>query len=227
MVRYLKRACLTSAAVLAAFTLGVQAQGLSAQQAAHNASDHDLAGDEARGVLDDYAVCLLHGRPFAIRKALALPSGSMEQEMALHDAVVDQCIEGGRMTASLGLLRGSLYKAMARQDRKRLAATLPPEPLDYMALAEPVSSELPAVRQAYLLTFASCALHKAPDAVRTIVMAEAHSKQERLGFSQLEPHLGECLDRGNTAEFPKMELVTLLAEVFYREASQAKPDAAH
>lgn len=208
--------------VISAIAISCAPQAASAQGPAHYQGERDLRDEKARGILDDYAACLLERRRRAIVKALALPSGSMAQDKALQVAVIDRCIWESSITAPFDLLRGSLYKALAREELKSASVSLPDLRIDYKELAGPVSSEWQARSEARLLNFANCALYKAPDAVRTIVMADANSEQERTGFAQLQPHLGECLYQGETMSFAPRKLLSLLAEVYYRSVSASQ-----
>ena len=178
-----------------------------------------ITGDEVRRIIDKFAACTLGRRRMLVLEALALPSGSTEQDEALAKLMKSDCLAPGNLHFSAVSFRGSLYKALVRARFARKPAPFGPEPVDYMK--QPLLGvESPPIQPvAQLLSFASCVIHKDPGNARDAVVSAAGSPKEDAAMAELAKVYGQCLFTDQKFRFSKEILIGLLAEAYYREAN--------
>lgn len=184
--------------------------------------DRASKGDAARQVFDDFAACLLGRRKRPVLDALALPSGSAEQNEAFRRLVTSQCIFSGELHFGAETFRGSFYTALVRSKFGRKGASLVAEPADYAKASSPGVGVPPSPYLVGLLNFASCVVHKDPENARVAVIATAGSPKEDAAMAELAKVYDQCVYSDTTLRFSKGSLVGLLAEAYYREGSASK-----
>jgi hypothetical protein len=188
-------------------------------------ADHagNFRGDVARRFIDDFAACLLGRRPKAVAQALALPSGSSEQNEAFGKLVTSECISSGEVHFDGEVFRGGFYTALVRKKFGKKSASLGEEPVDYTEEPTPGGGVPPSPEIAGLLNFASCVVHKDPQNSRIAVISTAGSTVEDGAMTELAKIYGQCLYADTTFRFSKASLIGFLAEAYYREGSASMP----
>ncbi len=189
------------------------------------ASGDTLHNEEARGVLDEYAACLVKRRKLATLKALGEVSGSIDQKRALLKIVSNHCIYQADLTAPLNYLRGSLYRALAQKDFGDDSVEFLADPVAYAADAA-TTDERAAKLEAKYLAFASCVVRDSPLLARQLVNAKAASEAEAKAIASLYPGFEPCVSPEDRLILPRPRLVSLICEAYYREAAAFKSGGA-
>jgi hypothetical protein len=176
-----------------------------------------FTGDAARKVMDQFAACILDRRRKIVLDALAMPPDSPEQNNEFRYLSKTECIADAQMHFNGPAFRASLYKALVRKQFGRK---------EVFPVAESATSEtmqegnVPSVlNKAGLLKFASCVIHKDPTNARTAILATAGSPNEHDAMAALANVYGQCLYADNKLHLSKGNLLALLAEAYYRDAS--------
>ncbi len=177
-----------------------------------------VTGDDARKVMDQFAVCVLDRRGKMVIDALAMPSDSPEQNELFKYFSKTECIASAHMQFNGTAFRGSLYKALVRKKfgRKEI---FPAPVAGGGSEAIPQTNEVGGAGEAGRLRFASCVIHKDPANARVAIVATAGSPNEKAALAALANVYGQCLYQGETFRFNKVRLIGLLAEAYYRDAT--------
>ena len=175
-------------------------------------------GDSARRTMDQYAKCVLGRKRGFVLEALALPSGSLEQNQAFSKLVNSDCIFSAELQFNAPVFRGSFYTALVRAKFARKDVSFRPEPVDYSKQPLPEGSSPPVPPVVQLLNFASCVIHKDSENARDAILAAAGSPKENAAMAELSKVYGQCLYSDQTLRFSKAILKGALAEAYYREA---------
>jgi len=178
-----------------------------------------ITGDAARRIVDKFAACMLGRHRMLVLEALALPSGSNEQNEALPKLMNSECLAPGNLHFSAVTFRGSFYKALVRARFARKPAPFGLEPTDYLKQPLLAGESPPIPSVAELLNFASCVIHKDPGNARDAIVSAAGSPKEDAAMAELAKVYGQCLFTDQTFRFSKEILLGLLAEAYYREAN--------
>jgi hypothetical protein len=177
----------------------------------------NISGDLARRTIDQFAACLLGRRRTPVLEALALPSGSAEQDKAFSGVMKAECLAPGELHFSSSVFRGSFYTALVRKEFRRKAVALGPGPADYTRLPAPGGGGTPIPPVAELLNFASCVVHADPENSRDVILSTAGSPKEDAAMTALTKAYDQCADTNTAPGFFKANLIGLLAEAYYRE----------
>jgi hypothetical protein len=177
--------------------------------------------DRAQAVTEDFSACVVLRHRAAIKQALALSPLSADGHRRLAALATPDCLAGGELRIPQTVMRGMLFVALYRADFRAASPALSPDPVDYAkdlggAENEPDGQAYVAIRQ-----FGECVLRADPTGVRSLVLAAPGSAQERTALAELNPKLGNCLDRGANFTFSKIMLIGVLAETLYRVSRPA------
>jgi hypothetical protein len=182
-----------------------------------------FAGDVARKVSDDLALCIVKRHYIPVRKALAPPRNLMNDYKNLPKFMDNECFTGGDAVrngggmASMDLttnpisFRGGLYKALVVKDYGR-------KPAVFGATAVEMEGDDDAI-----LRFADCVARAEPENSRNLLLSIAGTRGENAAVDALKPSLGKCAAANMSMRFSKGSLVGYLAEAYYREAEAGKP----
>ena len=176
-------------------------------------------GESARRTMDQYAKCVLGRKRSFVLEALALPSGSLEQNQAFGKLLTSDCIDSAELQFNAPSFRGSFYTSLVRAKFARKDVSFRPEPVDYSKQPLPEGSRPPDPSVAHLLNFASCVIHKDSKNARDAIVAAAGSPKEDAAMAELSKVYGQCLYSDQTLRFSKGILKGVLAEAYYREAN--------
>jgi len=178
-----------------------------------------FSGDLARKVMDQFAACVLDHRRKLVLEALAMPSGSPEQNEIFGMLAKTECIASAEMHFNGPAFRGSLYKALVRKQFGRKDVFPAPAPGVDTQQATPVEVGTTSGGEAGRLKFASCVVHKDPKHARDAILSAAGSQPESDAMAALGSVYGQCLYQDETLRLSKGGLIGLLAEAYYRDAS--------
>lgn len=191
-----------------------------------NVPEGKFAGDVARKVSDDLALCIVKRHYISVRKALAPPRDLMSDYKNLPKFMDSECFTGGDRVGSGGGMssmdlttnpisfRGGLYKALVVKDYGR-------KPAVFGATAVEMGGD-----DATILQFADCVARAEPENSRNLLLSVAGSSRENAAVDALKPSLGKCAVANMSMRFSKGSLVGYLAEAYYREAEAATPAGA-
>ncbi len=185
----------------------------------------------ARLVLEDFAACLLSRSPGRVSKMLATPLDTREyrqQFSALFESINDECLSGGDLGLSTGLLRGALFQAVYDREFGKKGPTSYASDLDtgYAATFGPNPSP-EAISAIAMAQFGECIARADPAGVRQLLIATSASPSEKLAFANVAPRIGACLPQGQQFTLSRASVKGVLAESLYRlsVAASAKDGA--
>lgn len=184
--------------------------------------------DVARKIGEIFSVCVLQRSYGRVIKMVDMRVDIAEypKQMDSISSGYDDCLSGGDLVISGGLLRGGLFRALyIRQFKLGGPVTFDPQiTTGYRdRYPEPYSDE--ARSSIATISFAECVTRADGANVRMFVMSVAGSSVETAALQGLGAKLGPCIAQGNQIRFSKSILKGALAEGIYRLSMASKAGA--
>ena len=173
-------------------------------------------GNQARAMVDDFALCTLQYSRKAVASALALTPGDTDSHSSLNKLAQPRCLRDATLRMPPELLRGALFRAKLLDEFVDRRLVFAAQPLDPTRFAHDLENRQ-QVQHALLQDFASCVVRAKPAAAAAFVTEEAGSKKEQKALDDLGPALGPCLSNGQKIKLSRDVLGAQLAEALYHE----------
>ena len=172
--------------------------------------------DQARLMVDDFAVCTQQYSKKAVDKALELIPGESGSSAALNKLAQPRCLRDATLRMPPELLRGALFRAKVIDEFGDKPLRLSAVPADPTRLASDLEVRK-QLQHVLLQDFASCVVREKPSAAAAFVIEYAGSAEEQEALDKLIPALGPCLLDGQEVKFSRDALSAQLAEALYHE----------
>jgi hypothetical protein len=162
----------------------------------------------ARRVMRTYAACLLRARPRTAAAVVAAPYGGEEQLAAIRRRVqgFDDCMGEGM---SMAFPPETLAGALAEAGLRARFATMDLAPA--AALADADIARLGLTPRNGYEELAACIARGDPAAVRTLVLTEPATPEERVARRPIVASVGSCVNQGQSLRVDMIGLRAMVA----------------
>ncbi|MGY4396371.1 hypothetical protein ACVWZA_001551 [Sphingomonas sp. UYAg733] len=197
-----------------------QAQ-INSPNAAIIPSEGKATMNQTRLTMYRYASCVLKQRRKKVDTYLATEPESFESRQLARGLGMAECLANGQLKFNDVIFRAGLYDALYRSRFARTAVDIgnAPHIKYYSSSAEspPAAGDWMNMRE-----FAECAVRKAPDKARGLILSAVATEEETNAFRQITPALSACMLSNMTIRFSPTLLRGYIGEILYR-LSAASP----
>ncbi len=177
--------------------------------------------NQTRLTMYGYASCILKQRRKKVDTYLATEPESSESQRLARDLGISKCLANGQLKFNDVIFRAGLYDALYRSQFARTAVDISNAPhIKYYSNSDeatPAAGDWTNMRE-----FAECAVRKAPNEARDLILSDVATGEEMNAFRQITPALSACMHSNMTIKFSPTLLRGYIGEILYR-LSAASP----
>ena len=164
----------------------------------------------------DYARCVVRQKRMAVEAYLKAPTDSPKSRQILSRITITECLGAGELRFNAVVFRAGLYNALYAIDFSRSAPDISKAPFILYNRLEVKEGAYTAANWWDMEELSDCAVRKAPEKARILVMTRVGTPDEKAAFQDMTAAYSACLHQDQRVAFSPIMLRGYVGEVLYR-----------